>query len=48
MINTLEDLREFECNIDSLINNDWIEWRYISRSQKLSESFIEKYKNKVK
>lgn len=44
MINTIEDLKDLGYDIHNLTEFDW---KYISWSQKLSESFIEKYKDKV-
>ena len=46
-IKIIEEISNIEKFFDENINNFVVYWRYISRCQKLSEEFIEKYSDKV-
>ena len=46
-IKIIEEITDIEKFFDENIDNFKVYWNFISRSQKLSESFIEKYKDKV-
>ena len=46
-IKIIEEIKDVEKFFNENINNFVVEWYYISEYQKLSESFIEKYSDKV-
>ena len=46
-IKIVEEIHDIEKFFDDNINNFEVNWSYISRCQKLSESFIDKYSNKI-
>ena len=47
-IKIIEEIKDIEKFFDENINNFAVDWYYISKCQKLSEVFIDKYKDKVK
>ena len=46
-IKIIEEIHNIKKFFDENINNFVVDWRYISKNQKLSEEFIEKYIDKV-
>src|SRR5574344_109603 len=46
-IKILEEITDIEKFFDGNMNNFFVDWYYISKKQKLSEEFIEKYRDKV-
>ena len=46
-IKIIEEIHNIKKFIDENINNFVVDWNYISKNQKLSEEFIEKYIDKV-
>ena len=46
-IQSLIDKYNLNCSIDEFENKNYIYWNWISKNEKLGESFIEKYKSKL-